>query len=211
MTLRETEIHALIGAEHDDAFSVLGPHVVPLPGGPGIAVRVVYPDIAALDVVPLAAAIKPREMTRVHPAGVFEAVFSDQRVPFAYRLKIYDAGTTVEIDDAYRFPSTLSDYDRHLLAEGTHENAADKLGAHPMVLAGVAGTTFAVWAPNARRVSVVGDFNHWDGRRHPMRHHPANGIWEIFVPGVAEGVRYKFEIRARSGEPIALKADPYAF
>jgi 1,4-alpha-glucan branching enzyme len=134
------------------------------------------------------------------------------RDTFRYRLEITDdAGATVEVEDPYRFPSVLSEYDRHLLAEGTHYEAHDKLGAHPTLTDGVAGIVFAVWAPNARRVSVVGDFNAWDGRRHVMRLHPANGIWEIFVPGVAEGTRYKFEIHSRSGEPIALKSDPYAF
>ncbi|MEK7710247.1 MAG: 1,4-alpha-glucan branching protein GlgB, partial [candidate division NC10 bacterium] len=111
----------------------------------------------------------------------------------------------------YRFPSTLSDYDLHLLGEGTHYKAYEKLGAHLRTLDGVAGVAFAVWAPNARRVSVVGDFNQWDGRRHPMRCHPGNGLWEIFIPGLGEGARYKFELISRAGKPLALKADPYAF
>ena len=129
---------------------------------------------------------------------------------FAYRLEVTRDGRVTEIEDPYRFPSLLSDFDRHLLAEGTHYRAYEKLGAHPAVLDGVAGVVFAVWAPSARRVSVVGDFNDWDGRSHPMRLHPANGIWEIFVPGLAEGDRYKFEIRGPSAQPLALKSDPYA-
>jgi 1,4-alpha-glucan branching enzyme len=155
---------------------------------------------------------RPQDMARLHHAGVFEAVFSGTEHTFPYRLEVTDGtGATVQLEDPYRFPSMLSEYDRHLLAEGTHYEAHDKLGAHPAVIEGVAGIVFAVWAPNARRVSVVADFNAWDGRRHVMRLHPANGIWEIFVPGVAEATRYKFEIRSRSGEPIALKSDPYAF
>ena len=118
-------------------------------------------------------------------------------------------GSGAEVDDAYRFPSTLSDYDRHLLGEGTHYRVFDKLGAHPARLLDVDGVIFSVWAPNARRVSVVGDWNQWDGRRHPMRLHPANGLWELFVPGVGEGVLYKFEILPRSGGPPMLKADPW--
>jgi 1,4-alpha-glucan branching enzyme len=212
VALPAREIEALVAGEHEDVFGVLGPHVVLLSHGPGVVVRVFLPDAATAQVIPLGSSPAPWTMERLHPAGLFEAVFADRSQVFAYQLRVTgDDGATVTIDDPYRFPSTLSDYDRHLLAEGTHEHAADKLGAHPVVLDGVAGTTFAVWAPNARRVSVVGDFNRWDGRRHPMRRHPANGIWEIFVPGVGEGARYKFEIRSRSGEPLALKADPYAF
>jgi 1,4-alpha-glucan branching enzyme len=212
VTLAAGEIKALVDGEHEDVFGVLGPHVVGLAGGPGVVVRALLPDADTVQVIPVGSSREPRAMERVHPAGLFEAVFADQPEPFAYRLRVTGGdGATVTLEDPYRFSSTLSDYDRHLLAEGTHEHAADKLGAHPVVLEGVAGTTFAVWAPNARRVSVVGDFNRWDGRRHPMRRHPANGIWEIFVPEVGEGTRYKFEIRPRSGEPLALKADPYAF
>ncbi|RPH75417.1 MAG: 1,4-alpha-glucan branching protein GlgB, partial [Candidatus Rokuibacteriota bacterium] len=212
MALPAGEIEALVAGEHEDVFGVLGPHLVLLSHGPGVVVRVFLPDAETAQVIPRGSSLEPPVMERLHPAGLFEAVFADRSQVFAYQLRVTgDDGATVTIDDPYRFPSTLSDYDRHLLAEGTHEHAADKLGAHPVVLDGVAGTTFAVWAPNARRVSVVGDFNRWDGRRHPMRRHPANGIWEIFVPGVGEGARYKFEIRSRSGEPLALKADPYAF
>jgi 1,4-alpha-glucan branching enzyme len=150
-------------------------------------------------------------MTRVH-GGPFEVVVSGRAAPFAYRLEVDGGdGKRSTVDDPYRFATTLGDYDRHLLAEGTHYEAHERLGAHLRVLDGVAGSVFAVWAPNARRVSVVGDFNGWDGRRHPMRLHPANGIWEVFVPGLGEGERYKYEIITRSGEPIALKADPYAF
>jgi 1,4-alpha-glucan branching enzyme len=154
----------------------------------------------------------PHEMARVHTEGLFEVVVSGRAAPFAYRLEVDGVdGKRSTVDDPYRFAPTLGDYDRHLLAEGTHYEAHERLGAHLRVLDGVAGTVFAVWAPNARRVSVVGDFNGWDGRRHPMRLHPANGIWEVFAPGVGEGERYKYEIITRSGEPIALKADPYAF
>ena len=116
-----------------------------------------------------------------------------------------------EVEDPYRFRPTLSGYDLHLLGEGTHYRIYDKLGAHQARLDGVEGIIFAVWAPNARRVSVVGDWNDWDGRRHPMRLHPGNGIWELFVPEAPLGARYKFEILSGSGELLALKADPFAF
>jgi 1,4-alpha-glucan branching enzyme len=206
------EIKALVLGEHEDVFAVLGPHVVESNGAPVVVVRALLPGVADARVVPVDARRAPQAMERIHPVGLFEATFGGQCETFAYRLELSDGrDVTGLVDDPFRFPPTLSEYDRHLFAEGTHYNASDKLGAHRTVLDGVAGTVFAVWAPNARRVSVVGDFNGWDGCWHPMRLHPANGIWEIFIPGVEEGARYKFEIRARSGEPIALKADPYAF
>jgi 1,4-alpha-glucan branching enzyme len=208
VSLPAWEIKALVEGEHNDVFGVLGPHAL----GSGVVVRALLPGVAAARVVPLDPGRRARAMDRLHPSGLFEAVCDEASEPFAYRLEVQDAaGATRIIEDPYRFPSTLSEFDRHLLAEGTHYNASDKLGGHRAVLDGVAGTVFAVWAPNASRVSVVGDFNGWDGRWHPMRLHPANGIWEIFIPGVADGTRYKFEIRARSGEPLALKSDPYAF
>jgi 1,4-alpha-glucan branching enzyme len=212
VTLPADEIKRLVQGEHDDVFRVLGPQAVPLDDGIGVVVRAFLPDAHAVRVLPRDPGLGARAMERLHEAGLFETVFAERRAPFAYRLEVDDGhGRTEELEDPYRFPSTLSDYDRHLLAEGTHYGASDKLGAHPTVLEGVAGTVFAVWAPNARRVSVVGDFNRWDGRCHPMRLHPANGIWEIFLPGVSDGARYKFEILSRSGQPLALKADPYAF
>jgi 1,4-alpha-glucan branching enzyme len=113
--------------------------------------------------------------------------------------------------DPSRFASTLGDLDLHLLGEGTHLRAYEKLGAHPRVLDGVAGASFAVWAPNARSVSVVGDFNGWDGRSHPMGRSGPNGFWEIFVPGLVPGMLYKFEIHGPDGALLPLKADPFAF
>jgi 1,4-alpha-glucan branching enzyme len=209
MTLDTDAIRALVEGEHGDAFAVLGPHRVQTPLGAAVAVRAMMPGAAAVRVLPAGAS--PIPMERLHPAGLFETVLPDRREPFAYRLEVTRDDHVTEIDDPYRFPSILSDFDRHLLAQGTHYRTHEKLGAHRVVLDGVAGVAFLVWAPSARRVSVVGDFNGWDGRSHPMRLHPANGIWEIFVPGLAEGERYKFEIRGHSAEPLALKSDPYAF
>ncbi len=113
--------------------------------------------------------------------------------------------------DRPRSASSLGDLDLHLLGEGTHLRAYEKLGAHPQVLAGVTGVSFAVWAPNARSVSVVGDFNGWDGRAHPMAQAGPNGFWETFVPGLVPGMLYKFEIHGPSGNLLPLKADPFAF
>jgi 1,4-alpha-glucan branching enzyme len=209
---------ALVRGEHGDPFAILGLHPLgtlegePVDPAGGLAVRAFIPGAHSVRVVPAAGGPPPREMTFLHSAGFFDAPFPGVHERFAYRLEIRDrAGRVTEIEDPYRFPSTLSDFDLQLLGEGTHYRAYEKLGAHPRLLEGVAGVVFAVWAPNARRVSVVGDWNGWDGRSHPMRLHPGNGIWELFVPRVIEGAHYKFEILSRSGEPLALKADPYAF
>src|SRR6185312_390844 len=113
--------------------------------------------------------------------------------------------------DPYRFPLLLSDYDLHLLAEGTHYRSYERLGAHPITLAAVDGVSFAVWAPNASRVAVVGDFNVWDARRHPMRKRPEAGIWELFIPGLRQGAVYKYAIDDAQGNRLPLKSDPYAF
>ena len=149
------------------------------------------------------------ELARVHPAGFF-AGSTGRAQRFAYRLRREDGGGITEIDDPYRFPSLLGELDLHLLGEGKDLRIYDHLGAHPREIEGVAGVAFAVWAPNARRVSVVGSFNNWDGRCHPMRLRPEDGIWEIFIPGVAVGAIYKYEIKAATGELLPLKADPLA-
>ena len=154
----------------------------------------------------------PIEMTRRHPAGIFEAVLPDTKEIPDYRLQCRVSGRrdVEDIDDPYRYGRVLSDYDLYLFGEGNHTRIYDKLGAHPMTIGGAAGVHFAVWAPNAERVSVVGDFNAWDGRVHPMRSLGASGIWEIFIPGLAAGERYKFEIRRADGE-VLLKTDPFGF
>src|SRR4029434_6993962 len=208
MTLDQDAIRAVVEGEHGDPFAVLGPHRVQTPDGEAVAVRAIVLGAAAVRVLPVDA--PPTLMERLHPAGLFETVLPDRRDPFVYRLEVTRDGHITEIEDPYRFPSLLSDFDRHLLAEGTHYRRHENLGAHRVALDGVTGVSFAVWAPSARRVSVVGDFNDWDGRSHAMRLPPAHRIWEIFVPGLAEGNRYKFEIRGPSVQPLALKADPYA-
>jgi 1,4-alpha-glucan branching enzyme len=205
-------VKTIVSAEHGDPFGVLGPHVVEAAGGPAVAVRAFLPDAAAVRVLPCVPSPDAVPMERLHRDGLFEAVFPGQASIFPYRLEVTEAGGGVRVlEDPYRFPPSLSDFDLYLLGEGTHYASYEKLGAHLALVDGVAGVRFAVWAPNARRVSVVGDFNQWDGRRHPMRLHPGNGIWELFIPGLGEGERYKLDIRARSGEPLALKTDPFAF
>jgi 1,4-alpha-glucan branching enzyme len=208
MALDPHVIRAVVEGEHGDPFAVLGPHRVHTPDGATWAVRAIFPGATAVRILPANA--PPSLMEQLHPVGFFEGILPGQHGSLAYRLEVTRNGHISEIEDPYRFQSLLSDFDRHLLAEGTHYRAHEKLGAHPTVIDGVPGVAFAVWAPSARRVSVVGDFNDWDGRCHPMRLHPANGVWEIFVPALREGERYRFEIRGRSPEPLALKSDPYA-
>ena len=132
-------------------------------------------------------------------------------LPLSYQLEVdYGEAGTVTIDDPYRFLPTIGELDQHLLGEGRHEEMWTRLGAHVEEMDGVRGTAFAVWAPSGRAVSVVGDFNFWDGRVHPMRALGASGIWELFLPGIEAGAHYKYEILAPDGE-IRLKADPVAF
>ncbi|MGE3899441.1 MAG: 1,4-alpha-glucan branching enzyme, partial [Variibacter sp.] len=201
-TTIDAEGLAIIGGYHSDPFAYLGLHR----RDGGSIVRVLLPDARRVEVVDRAG--HRAELQRIHPAGLFAAPASD--LEHDYRLRVQFADAQVELDDAYRFPPVLSDFDLYLLGEGTHLRAYDKLGAHPMQLEGVRGVAFAVFAPSARRVSVVGDFNNWDGRRHAMRVR-GNGFWEIFIPGAAVGDRYKFEIFGFGDVLLPLKADPYAF
>jgi len=151
-------------------------------------------------------------MDRVHPLGLYELVFPGRERMFDYRVRLLlPDGSREERHDPYAFPLVLTDFDLHLLAEGTHLEAYRRLGAHPIEVAGVRGVHFALWAPNAVRASVVGDFNGWDGRRHMMRSRGHSGIWEIFIPELKAGTLYKYEIRSRLSTTPFLKADPYGF
>jgi 1,4-alpha-glucan branching enzyme len=208
VSLSASAIHTLVTGTHGDPFALLGPH---READGQVSVRAFLPGARAVAVIPEAEPNAAHDLHALHAAGLWAgpcALGATGR----YRLQITDHEGRVEMaDDPYRFPSTLSDYDLHLLGEGTHYRIHEKFGAHPSRVDGVDGVIFAVWAPNAKRVSVVGDWNAWDGRRHPMRLHPGNGIWELFLPGVVEGARYKYEILGRTGELLALKADPVAF
>jgi 1,4-alpha-glucan branching enzyme len=202
---RDPLLQALAEARHADPFGVLGPHVE----SKGVVIRAVVPTAEGITVLRNGSGAV--EMTRRHPAGIFEAVLPDVAEIPDYRLRVsYHGGETSDIDDPYRYGRVLSDYDLYLFGEGKHTRIYDKLGAHPMTIGSAQGVHFAVWAPNARRLSVVGDFNAWDGRRHPMRSLGSSGVWEIFIPGLAIGERYKFELLTRYGEVI-LKSDPFGF
>jgi 1,4-alpha-glucan branching enzyme len=197
-------LDAVAGRDTNDPHSVLGAH----PNGKGVVVRAFRPDAEKVVVCTGGTEV---EAERVHPAGVFEATVPKARMPLDYELEVaYPGGDAFRLKDPYCFAPTLGEMDLHLAGEGRHEELAARMGAHLTEVDGVAGVAFAVWAPNARSVSVVGDFNSWDGRLHQMRSMGTSGIWELFVPDVPEGSRYKFELRRQDGG-LQLRADPYAF
>ena len=149
-------------------------------------------------------------MKKIHPDGLFEAVFPREEEFFPYRLSItLPDQRSYEIEDPYRYKALLTDYDLHLFSEGKHFRLYEKLGAHPIEQEGVKGVSFAVWTPNAERVSVIGEFNQWDGRRQPMRSRGASGLWEIFIPALRPGDLYKYEIKTKYMGHVAVKTDPY--
>ena len=198
------QIGRIIGGQHDDPFAILGPHEF---DGGWIA-RAFVPFAETLEAHTLEG--KPLgALERRDPAGFFEgAIAIDRRQPIVYRAA--NDGGEWEVVDPYSFGPVLGPMDDYYIGEGSHLRLFDKLGAHFMDFEGVEGTHFAVWAPNARRVSVTGSFNEWDGRRHPMRRRAETGIWEIFLPGVQPGAQYKYEIIGKDGTLLPLKADPYA-
>jgi 1,4-alpha-glucan branching enzyme len=202
----EGAVAAVVEARHGDPFAVLGMHVV----DGEVVVRAMLPQAAHVVVLDAATDEPVASLRRIHDDGFFAATMPGRSTPFAYRLRVHIGATTTAIDDAYRFGLIAGDVDLYLFGEGTHRRLYDVLGAHVRVMDGVPGVAFLVWAPGAQRVSVVGDFNDWDGRRHPMRRR-TGGVWEIFVPGVPIGSRYKFELLDADGRLLPLKADPFAF
>ena len=194
-------LESIASGDCHDPFAALGPHQE----GKGWRVRTFQPRAKAITLVEGPGG--GTELKRVHSAGIFEATLEKDPGPYKLRLE-EDAGERV-VEDPYRFPSLLGEMDRYLMGEGRHMRLYEKLGANPTEVEGVSGVYFAVWAPNARRVSVVGHFNNWDGRIHPMRSHPLNGVWDIFIPGLEAGELYKYEIKGPEGHLLPLKADPF--
>jgi 1,4-alpha-glucan branching enzyme len=188
-----------------DPFAYLGMHS----SDDGVVVRASLPHVSRAFVRERNASTV-REMRRLDGQGVFEVRLRERRDSFDYVLVTETPDGREEIEDPYRFGPVLGEVDVYLIAEGTHLRLWEALGSHARTMDGVAGVAFAVWAPNAQRVSVVGDFNGWDGRRHPMRKRVECGVWEIFVPAANEGARYKYEILGAGGELLPLKADPLA-
>jgi len=212
-SLSAEDIDALVNVKHREPRSVLGYHELDRDGGsPLCIVRVLEPDAASVAVFwEDQDAAQAEQLRQLHPAGLFEGRLDYRRPMQPYRLRVrYRNGEEVLKHDPYYFAPQLSNLDLHLFGEGNHHSIFRKLGAHLDVLDGVAGVRFAVWAPNAERVSVVGEFNFWDGRKHAMHALGGSGIWELFVPDVKAGALYKYELRTRDGN-VMLKIDPYAF
>jgi 1,4-alpha-glucan branching enzyme len=200
-----TELDRLVAGDHPEPHRLLGAH----PADDGVVVRVLRSEAERVRV--LLDEGEPVELEQVHEAGVFEGLVPGAALPLSYRLEVsYPDGNTFVLDDPYRFLPTLGDLDLHLVGEGRHEQLYEHLGAQVRTIDGVTGTSFAVWAPAARSIAVVGDFNGWDGRLHPMRSLGPSGIWELFIPGVESGAHYKYELRTQDGS-LRLKADPVGF
>ncbi len=228
-TVPPDQLEKILTARHHDPFQVLGAHAVEVDAAPVVSVRAFLPFAEQAWVVLLPPEVgggKPSPlvggtgggdalpMTRVPDSDFFEAqsAICNLQSPIPpYRLRTLDKdGVTREADDPYRFLPVLGDLDLQLFGEGNHFRTYNKLGAHMIEHGGVRGTVFAVWAPNAERVSVIGDFNRWDGRCHPMRVLGGSGIWELFVPGLGEGTIYKYEVRTKTGA-LLQKTDPQGF
>jgi 1,4-alpha-glucan branching enzyme len=201
------ELEGLLNLTHSNPHRVLGAHPTPV----GVVVRAFRPEAEKVELL-IAKNKEPREMVKSHPAGLFELLVPDQQEIFPYQLKVYYAGEpgAFTLRDPYTFLPTVTDMDEHLFGEGKHERIYEKLGSHVRTFGKVRGVSFAVWAPHAEGVSVVGDFNNWDGRLHQMRKLGVSGIWEIFIPHLKAGAHYKYEMHGRGWLPF-LKADPYAF
>lgn len=205
------ELEAIVNGLHGAPYQLLGPHSVTMAGESGIIIRTFRPLDDAVDVI-IAERGERHPLQKVHPAGFFTGFFPGYTTPFTYRLCLRDPqGNEHEIEDPYRFPLTLTEFDLHLHGEGNFWESYEKLGAHLRTVDGVPGVNFAVWAPNARRVSVIGPFNEWDNRTHPMQLHSGAGIWELFIPNLPEGVSYKYSIKSRELGYEVDKTDPYGF
>ncbi len=201
-------IAAIAEGRHGDPFAVLGLHTTP---DGTQSIRAFWPGAEAATIIDAATGEEMATLETLHPDGFFAGPVTGHGEAFAYRLRFTHGSASWEAEDPYRFSSVLGDMDIYLMAEGSHRRIYERLGAHPRTIDGVEGVSFAVWAPNAKRVSVVGDFNQWDGRRHPMRKRVEAGVWEIFLPGVMPGAHYKYELVTRDDTPPSLKADPVGF
>src|SRR5215471_11515800 len=210
MMLTPSELRSLVELKHQSPHTLLGMH--PLGDKSGLVVRALLPGAKKIEVRPVHEKEKPGfELHSIPNTDVFEGVTKAANKVYAYDLLVTaQDGKSRRTRDPYSFLPTLGESDLYLFGKGDERKIYEKLGAQLRVIDGVHGTSFAVWAPNAQRVSVVGDFNKWNGRCHPMRSLGQSGVWEIFIPGISEGTLYKFEIRKGQGA-ISMKTDPYGF
>ncbi|MEL6368261.1 MAG: 1,4-alpha-glucan branching protein GlgB [Pseudomonadota bacterium] len=195
-------LNQLAAGSHPDPFSILGAHDVD-----GVRCATYFAPGAARAAIVDEQGRQIRRARRIHDAGIYRAELLSQD-PYRWRVHWPD-GEVNDVQDPYGFGTSLGEVDLHLLGEGRHERIYEVLGANTMQCGGSRGTRFCVWAPNASRVSVIGDWNQWDGRRHPMRRHHAIGIWELFIPDIGDGARYKFELLDADGSLLPLKTDPF--
>jgi 1,4-alpha-glucan branching enzyme len=203
-------IDQVLRTEHHDPFQVLGLHFIDMPAGASRAavIRTFQPRAAS---VQLLVGDQALELERIRDEGLFAITLPDRSEPFPYQFKaFYDNGTSHTFFDPYRFLPQLGEVDIHLFNNGTHYELYNKMGAHQAVIDAVPGTIFRVWAPSAKRVSIVGNFNSWDGRVHQMRSLGSSGIWELFIPGIGKDELYKFEIKAQNNA-LLIKSDPFQF
>ena len=205
--LPRDEVNMFVTGLHSDPFRVLGPHKV----GDDVEIRVFRPDARVIEVVLDREPDKRIAAKKTNEEGFFRATVPGAERDVPYRLRVVKLDGSEEITrDAYQYGPIMGDVDLHLFSEGQHWKIYEKFGAHLRTIGDATGVYFAVWAPNAQRVSVVGDFNDWDGRVNPMRKLLSAGVWELFLPGIEQGAHYKFEIRTQTGA-VLLKSDPFAF
>ena len=210
-TADHDEIRAIVGGYHGTPYHVLGPHTIDIEDKERLVIRAFRPLDEQVFVVNIKSG-KRTPMERVHPLGFFEAVFPRRRNSFPYRLIVADPeGNEYELEDPYRFPLQLSEFEIYLHGEGNYTESYTKLGAHFTTIDEVGGVSFAVWAPNAQRIGVIGPFNGWDNRVHPMERREDSGIWELFIPNLVEGTPYKFAIKSLVMGYEVDKSDPYAY
>ena len=219
-------IGSLIEGTHENPSSLLGPHTIDYRGEAATAVRSYLPEAAAAWIIDQESGIR-RPMRKLHPAGFFEAICSGtvdaghspeqdavraKAAKSRYRIQITTkiSGEIIDMQDPYAAPSILTDFDRYLMGEGRHHKLYERLGAQVREIDGAVGVNFAVWAPNARTVQIVGDFNGWDGRNHTAKVHPNLGIWELFIAGAKVGDKYKYRILTEEAEWVD-KSDPMGF
>lgn len=210
-TANIVELYEIINSEHKNPHHILGMHEIVFKGKKSMVIRAFIPQASKIKVIDVNHPNVKYDMDKINKEGFFEVIISDKKEKFKYQLDISDDNNNNWIIyDPYCFNPIITDLDKYLFAQGTHYQVYEKLGSHPMIIDGVKGTLFAVWAPNAKRVSVIGSFNDWDGRRHIMRCFENSGIWEIFIPGVIEGDLYKYEIKTKENY-ILKKTDPYGY